>query len=245
MPKTDVVILAAGIGSRLAPVTDTQPKCLTDLNGKSLINRVVEQFLAHDDVQKVHVVIGYLGDQIVEALSKYGDRVSTVMNETFRTTNNLFSFTLSQPSLVPDSQLILLNGDCAYEDEIIDAVVKSSDARSQVVVDSSIYMDESMKVSIDDTGVISHIAKTITQEDAFATSIDLYRLVAMDKATLLAKADSIFATSGLNTWTEVALAECFADGSIEATPLDIAGARWYEIDNHEDLAAAQALFTGL
>ena len=65
----DVVILAAGIGSRLAPLTDDQPKCLTDLNGKSLILRVVEQFLGHVDVHHITVVVGYLGDQITDALA--------------------------------------------------------------------------------------------------------------------------------------------------------------------------------
>ncbi len=238
----DVVILAAGIGSRLAPVTDTQPKCLTDLNGKSLILRVVEQFLSHSEVAKINVVVGYLGDQIIEALKPYGDRVSITTNEVFRTTNNLYSFALTKEALNSQNTLVLLNGDCAYDDEIVSAIVKSDSVRSQVAADAGIYMEESMKISTDSSGKINHIAKTITEEDAHATSIDLYRLVPSDKVTLFEKAAAIFESSGLNTWTEVALAECFADGSIIAEPLEVTGYRWYEIDNLDDLRAAQELF---
>lgn len=243
MHKYDVVILAAGIGSRLAPVTDTQPKCLTDLNGESLIIRVVKQFLEKQNVEKIFVVVGYLGDQVSEALSPYGDRVQTVDNEAFRSTNNLYSFSLTSKYLDSSNSLILLNGDCAYDDEIIEAITETQADSSQVVSDSGTYMEESMKISVDDTGRIKHIAKTITEDEAYATSIDLYRLTPADKDTLLAKAAEIFETSGLNTWTEVALDECFADSSIYALPLDIAGHRWYEIDNLEDLEAAQRLFS--
>lgn len=238
----DVVILAAGIGSRLAPLTDDQPKCLTDLNGQSLILRVVEQFLGHDSVARVNVVVGYLGEQITAALAPYGDRVTTVTNDIFRTTNNLYSFTLAADNLVEGRTLVLLNGDCAYDDDIIDAVVNSQSATSQVAADSDIFMEESMKITVDDAGTITRIAKTITEDEAAATSIDMYRLIPADSARLLAKAQQIFDVSGLNTWTEVALAESFADGSIVAHPLDIAGQRWYEIDTLEDLDAAQRLF---
>lgn len=239
----DVVILAAGIGSRLAPLTDDQPKCLTDLNGKSLILRVVEQFLGHADVHHITVVVGYLGDQITDALAPYGSRVSTVVNPDFRSTNNLYSFTLAQVNLVDSHTLVLLNGDCAYDDEIIRDIVESRAATSEVAADSDVFMEESMKITTGPNGDITHIAKTITEVEAHATSIDLYRLISGDKGVLLEKAASIFETSGLNTWTEVALAECFADGSIVARPLDIAGHRWYEIDTLEDLDAAQQLFS--
>jgi choline kinase len=238
----DVVILAAGIGSRLAPLTHDQPKCLTDLNGQPLIIRVVEQFLRHSAVSQITVIEGHLGEQIVGALSGYGPRVNTVHNDIYLTSNNLYSFTLAKSRLVEDHVLALLNGDCAYDDDVIDAVVASSAPTSEVVADCGTYMEESMKVTLGINGYINGIAKTITEADSYATSVDLYRLVPGDKEALLRKAQSIFDNAGLNTWTEVALAECFADGSITAIPLDISGKRWYEIDTLEDLSAAQQLF---
>jgi choline kinase len=81
------VILAAGDGSRMGSLTPTQPKCLLEVGGRSLIEAQVGS-LARFGVHDITIVVGYRGDRIRERLK---NRVSYVENRRYRETNSLYS----------------------------------------------------------------------------------------------------------------------------------------------------------
>ena len=64
------VILAAGMAKRLRPLTDTKPKCLLEVGGKTLLERTVSA-MQQAGVTEFVVVTGYRADQIREFLTTH------------------------------------------------------------------------------------------------------------------------------------------------------------------------------
>ena len=159
----------------------------------------------------------------------------------YATTNNMYSAYLGIKAMFPDGNIrpfYMMNADVFYDASVITALEK--DARSNlVVVDMGRYIEESMKV-IEKDGRLVAISKQITPEEALGCSIDVYKFGADGGKTFFDRCvEYIEVKKELKKWSEVALNDAFADSTFQACPLE---GRWLEIDNHEDLAAAEALF---
>jgi len=108
-----------------------------------------------------------------------------------------------------------------------------------IACDRSQHFDESMKVTIKD-GKINHINKQIKKADAYSVSIDIYKITKKTSVLLFEIIrDFIEVKKDLNSWTEVALDKIFDKTQFKPYVID---KRWFEIDNHEDLAKAEIIF---
>ena len=127
------IILAAGEGKRLRPLTDYTPKSLVNIWGKSLLERQLEQ-LKSFEIEDVTVVTGFCKEKI-EALG-VSTGIRTVFNEEYNSTNMVFSLskTLSDLQCCTDKETLILYGDIAYCDSHLEALIKvSSDAPMSVL----------------------------------------------------------------------------------------------------------------
>jgi len=243
MNTFDVVILAAGVGSRLRPITDAVPKCLVPVNGRSILARLLDQLcdtkLRDFPGIKIYVVAGYLSHQVQVLAEQYGSAVNVIINETYVTTNNMYSFFLAFPHLNPHSDLILVNGDCVYDPRILPMVFSAPG--SVIAVDSSVYYEESMKVAVVGD-VVRGISKKLPPAPGIHTSIDLYKFSGDVKSELLSIVHQFVTSGNLTQWTEVAINELVYREHVQVKTCDIAGASWVEIDTLEDLAQASKLF---
>ena len=117
-----VIVLAAGIGSRLKPHTDKLPKCLLPVGGKSLLARNLDLLFHHSNLQ-VTVVTGYLEDKIKTAVKNEfsGKDVRFVSNSEYNSTNNAFSLALALKK-VP-GPFALMDGDLILDKNLLDAFV--------------------------------------------------------------------------------------------------------------------------
>ena len=89
-------------------------------------------------------------------------------------------------------------------------------------------------------GRLVAISKTIEPEEALGSSIDVYKFGPVGGKVFLNRCIEYIEQKGeLRLWSEVALNDAFSDAVFKACPLD---GRWFEIDTHEDLAAAEILF---
>lgn len=232
------VILAAGLGSRLRPITNEVPKCMVPVNGIRIIDKQIDNLLVNG-ITEIYVVDGYKAEKLADHLKEKYPQVHIVSNPRYAVTNNMYSLYLTA-QYVKGEEFLLMNSDVYFDATIIKGMIEGENL-SKIACDRSDYMEESMKITLDgDT--INHISKKITNEDHFAVSIDVYRISKEDSLTLFKEVeDIIIGRKDENSWTEVALDNIFKDANFK--PYVISG-RWFEIDNHDDLNKAEEIFKG-
>ncbi|MBH33091.1 MAG: hypothetical protein CMB75_01655 [Euryarchaeota archaeon] len=236
------IILAAGIGSRLFPLTKETPKCCIEVSGKSIIRRITDQLLSCDPHMEIIVVAGYKFQVVEEEMKRYPENIILIENKEYLTTNNMESCRIGiKMRKSPDKGCLIINGDCAYSQDIIRRVYESD--RSCIATDSSIFNEENMKILISNDKVTA-ISKSITEKQGGITSIDLYNFSAGDLEILNSIIEKYNQSGDRNKWTEVAINDLFSIQGISIQSLDIAGEKWIEIDNHDDLEMARNLWRG-
>lgn len=241
--RCSAVILAAGVGSRLKPLTDRLPKCLVPVAGRPILSHSLEALAppAREGYCDVVVVVGHYGDQIAAYARERYPFARIVWNHDYLQTNNMFSLYLAMAIVAPSQDLVFMNGDCLYEPAILPRAITQS--RTAVFCDPHCeYNAESMKITIADDGVVSGIAKQIPRADAYAVSCDLYAVHAEDTEVLRREIHGYLTRGQLNSWTEVALDAVMRRRDLRFTARAVDG-YWYEIDNHDDLAAATTKLT--
>lgn len=230
------VLLAAGLGTRLRPITNEVPKCMVPVNGMPIIEKQINN-LVENGVEEIFVVAGYKRDVLKAFLNEKFPFVYVIDNDVYDTTNNMFSLFMAK-DLVRGSEFLLMNSDVFHDANIETGMINSKEA-NMVACEYGRYIEESMKITVDD-GVITHISKQIPPQEAYATSIDVYKIGVEAGDILFDMCIDIIENQGnRNSWTEVALDKIFS--KVEFNPYKIEG-RWFEIDNYEDLAAAEELF---
>lgn len=234
------VILAAGLGTRLRPITDKVPKCMVPVNGVCIIDKQISNLLK-GGVSEIIVVAGYKSNILREHLKKY-DFIKIVDNVRYAETNNMYSLYLAY-QYINDSEFLLMNSDVYFDANIIEGLLESEwNGKSLIACDKNGYIEESMKIMTNDQGIIKHISKKISELEYYAVSIDVYKLNRQASKTLLDQIkNTIEVKKNENSWTEVALDGIFTQCNF--MPYSIKG-RWFEIDDHDDLHKAEEIFKG-
>jgi choline kinase len=232
-----VIILAAGIGSRLRPLTNDLPKCMIQVNSKHLIERVVNQLKKSDNKIEINIITGYKSDVLKKFYN--GTDINIIENTIYDETNNMFSLYLGMKEVINYENLIVLNADCIYDDQIVSQLV--SFKGSCIAIDNSFYDEESMKVIIK-KNLVRSISKEFKNNDDVATSIDLYKFDKITAQDLFNIIEKYIDNKDINKWTEIAINDLLQKEEIEVKPFEINGSRWYEIDTLEDLDKAEKLF---
>jgi len=231
------LILAAGMGTRLRPLTDKIPKCLVPVNGVPIIAKQIEN-LIDNGIREIYIVSGYKSDILESVLKGSYPFVNIVLNANYGETNNMYSAYLTRDVLY-GNEFILMNGDVFFDESVISELLKPMYLNS-IVVEKGVYNDESMKVRVDNTNRIVEISKKIPEILAYGVSIDVYKFSAEASKSFFEKIREIVEVHGkLNEWTEVALNEILSKVKFEPCPLK---GRWVEIDNYEDLKFAEEIF---
>jgi HAD superfamily hydrolase (TIGR01450 family) len=142
-----------------------------------------------------------------------------------------------------NKSFILNNADLSIDSSIVKKMVCCK-KENIVAVDTNVFNEENMKISVNDMGYISDISKKISENDAFACSIDFYKFSATAGKIFFDEIVRIIeGESNRKDWTEVAMQRLFASQTLLFEPFDIAGSAWVEIDNYEDLALSDHLFS--
>ena len=113
------LILAAGMGKRLGEYTRNNTKCMVEVNGTHLIDRMIKQ-LAPLGLDRLVMVVGYHGRELMEYLGneRYGLRIEYVENPVYDRTNNIYSLALAKEWLRADDT-ILLESDLIFDDTML------------------------------------------------------------------------------------------------------------------------------
>lgn len=230
------LILAAGMGTRLKELTSSHPKCLTIVQGETILERQISSFL-QSGITEIYVVIGYMAEEILKRYSERWSNVTFIINEEYATTNNMYSCFLARKYL-DGHEFFLINGDVFLDPEILFRV---GDQRDVLCLDSQYYKEDSMKVILKD-GQIRKISKTISEKDSKGSSIDLYCFSSKSSIIYFSYIAN-YLQENVTHWNEIALNQLFSQQILNFQGFDIYPLRWEEIDNLEDLERAWLKFS--
>ena len=230
------LILAAGLGTRLAPITNDRPKSLVPVNGKPILLKQIEN-LHKNDIYDITIVSGYKADILEKSVHERYPEIKIIESVDYATTNNMYSAYLAKEAL-SGSEFLMMNADVFFDTSVITALLKFEEPNA-IVTDIGTYIEESMKV-VEKNGHLIKISKAIEPGEALGASIDVYKFSADGGKTFFDKCtEYIENKKELKLWSEVALNDILDKVIFKACPLE---GRWLEIDNHDDLAAAEELF---
>ena len=168
------IILAAGMASRLRPLTDTTPKCLHKIGERSLLQRSIDALISNG-IKEIVIVTGYLHNQIEDFVKQQYPNVniSFIHNEVYDSTNNIYSLWLARPK-ADGEEILLLDSDLLYDPEIITRIL-STNAENVLTLIRHDLGEEEMKV-VTDSSVIIEISKTCSPSDAIGESLGIEKM---------------------------------------------------------------------
>ena len=235
------IVLSAGQGRRLLPLTENCPKCLLPVNGEKTMLTLQLEALARCGVDRATVVVGFGADQVEHFATTHlvpGLAVETLFNPFHSTTDNLVTCWLARQAM--HGEFLLLNGDTLFEDALLRRVLDAPQAPVTVTVDhKSAYDDDDMKVSLDPNGRLLAIGKDLPAATVGAESIGMIAFRESGaKIFVDALERAIHEPVALRRWYLSVVNDLAQQTAVET--VSIHGLWWCEIDSPEDLAAARA-----
>ncbi len=237
----NVIVLAAGTGSRLRPLTDELPKPLVRLAGKPLIRHTLDMFSQLEQCADSGIIVvgGYRFDTLQNYLRtsipvSVKEKV-TLLENTRYTEGNLITLITAMKYLVGD--VLIMNADHVYPVELMNTFLDwdSDDIRIACDFDRNLTHDD-MKVLLDSEGYLKMIHKKLTEFSGGYIGMTLVPAIKMDvyRNAILEIQDSI----GNEAVVENVL-EFLGDSSDAPKMVDLSGFGWLEIDTTDDLAKAE------
>ncbi len=234
------LILSAGQGSRLLPLTAEKPKCLLPIGPYGLIEWQLLQLVA-SGVHEIVVVVGYGADQVETVLDKWrrpGIEIRTVFNPFFNVADNLASCWLARHEMGQD--FLILNGDTLFEADILQKVLASPSAPITITIDRKrAYDADDMKVHVDGDRLLA-VGKTLSADETNGESIGMLLFRDSGPRLFTDALDQFMHTpEGLKTWYLRVIDRLAKTGAVVATSIE--GMSWGEVDFLEDLDRARQM----
>jgi len=166
------IILSAGQGRRLLPLTERIPKCLLTVQGQSLIRWQIDA-LTRCGIEDIVVVVGFGADQLESRLAEFAgsQRIRTLYNPFYASTDNLVSCWVARAEM--QEEFLLLNGDTLFEMPVLERLLAAPLHPVTLAIDcKDRYDDDDMKV-IRDGGRLVHVGKKLPLDRVDAESIGM------------------------------------------------------------------------
>ena len=237
---TTALLLAAGIGSRLYPLTRNEPKCLTIVNAMSILERLISCLNQHG-FKRLVVITGHLENHIRDFLgNQAGDiKIDYVFSPLYKTTNNIYSLWMAREII--NEPFLLLESDLVFDESLLDDMLypdRIAVAKMQPWMDGTcVTINQSQEV------------KAFWAGNAYSfgaikyKTVNIYSISLNSWHCIVKKLDQHISEGKVNDYYETVFAEMIADGSLFFKIVSFDGKPWYEIDTIEDLAEAEKLFS--
>lgn len=233
------VILAAGMASRLRPLTDDRPKCLLQVGNRCLLQRTVDA-LVSAGIGELVVVTGYRGNMIRDFLNgHYRDvQFHFIDNPDYPTTNNIYSLWLTK-SFVAGKDFILLDSDILFDPQIIKVML--AEKKTALALNRHELGEEEIKVIVDSDNCVTEISKVCEISKAVGESVGIEKMNADYSEALFAElAQMIEKEQQVNIFYERAFERLIAQGH-QFRIIDTTDYFSIELDTVEDFNKAKEL----
>lgn len=233
------VLLAAGRGERMGPLTREIPKALLSVGRLSIVSRAVSTLFTQG-ISFVTVVDGFAGERLrADLTQEFGsDRFEFVRNEAFDRTNNAYSLWLARG----EGPFLLLDGDVVFESAVLSHLLGDPRPDRLALRTQGEVCEEDMKVRLGSGGRVLRIGKDIPMREAAGESIGIAAISArLSRLLFDTLARRLFREGRFQEWYEASFQELIEGGeTISAT--DLGSLRCVEVDTPEDLDFARDLF---
>lgn len=235
------VILSAGQGKRLLPLTEQRPKCLLTFNGRTLLEWQI-MCLAENGIRDITVVTGFHADSVDTALQsrpRDGISVRTLFNPFFEVADNVGSCYLAR-DLMEQGPFMLINGDTIFHPYLLAKAIAQASGPVTVTIDRKDRYDaDDMKVHFEGDRLMS-IGKTLTTEEANGESIGMLFFSAEGGRMFTSELGrALHDAAGLKRWYLSVVHSLAQKGAVRVA--QIVGEEWCEVDYPKDLTLANAL----
>jgi len=238
----NAVILAAGLGSRLKPMTYEEPKCFTEVNGKTIIEQLLAA-LEKNGIKNTVIVVGYLGHIIQKRLGdRYGNMtLSYIESKVYKETNSMYSAWLARHTL--EKGALLIEGDTVFDEILIEKALNSDEDKSYWVLDRfRPEYDGSLCIGqpggrIEDHRIVR--GKLSEYKDTYFKSTGVLKVTSGYGKLFSKWLDRYVQENDVKIYYDIVIARHLKDAPLYI--LDITGTRWFEIDTPEDLVRAEQI----
>lgn len=234
------VILAAGAGSRLKPLTDNLPKCLLKAGGKSILEMTIDNLLETGN-SEIIIVTGYLEEKIREFIKNRYPllKITFIHNSSYTSTNNIYSLWLVKNEVMGDDML-MMDSDIIFDKSIISRLLASGYKNCLALKRHDVH-EEEIKVRVDAKGRVFEIGKNVIPSEAAGESIGIEIFGKDTLPDLFGIIERmVVAEKKVNVFYEAAFQE-LADKKNDLFVVDTTEYPCMEIDTKEDLIAADEL----
>lgn len=239
------LIIGAGQGKRLLPLTEIKPKALLEVGGKSLLEWQVES-LAACGVEEIVVLAGFNRDAVAEALADFARRwpavdFRLVYNPFYGVADNLATCWMARHEMAGD--FLLMNSDTLFSQPVLETLLDSAPAPISLAVDHKPrYDDDDMKVELQGTRLVD-IGKSLPAERVQAESIGMLYFRGEGPQRFVEALEATMAKpEALRQWYLSVIAALAPQLEIQA--VTISGHDWCEIDYPVDIQNARRMVAG-
>jgi choline kinase len=232
------VILLAGIGSRLHPLTLDRPKSLLPMGGSTTLHHMITKLHRHG-ITSFIVICGHMQEMIEAYIHEFFPDLDLcfVRNEHYLDTNTGYSLMLARPALAGEG-FVKLDGDVMFDEAILQRLMAYPPTASVVCVDHTAVNEEVIKVICHPDGTIARIGNRIAVDEAIGESIGIEKISAEVATVLFDRLEQMMKSKdSWKNYYEVAYDDIIQSGAQFVT-LDITGLKWVEMDTNQDYQQA-------
>jgi choline kinase len=229
------IIVAAGEGNRLRPLTESRPKAMIEIDNISLIHRSLV-ILKDEGVSEIAIVVGYRGEMIQEHLAEFN--ITWFSNPRYQSTNNMASLHIALSFITED--FLYLHSDLIYDPQLIRQIVTDKNP-NVLLVEKKACNEEDMKVRVD-RGVLVESNKEIPLFESYGEWTGIAKFSSAFSRQLFKYISILLEQGHQQAYDTLAFTGLARSGN----PIHIAeftGLPWIEIDTWDDLEQARQLFS--
>tara|TARA_Y100000310_G_scaffold267407_1_gene279379 strand:- start:772 stop:1485 length:714 start_codon:yes stop_codon:yes gene_type:complete len=231
------LILNSGIGKRLSPLTDQNPKCLTKLNGKTILGHEVENIL-HYGINDFIITVGPFEEKIKEFMTENFPEVNVtyVKNPDYESTNAIYSLWLTRHLI--DDDILTMHGDMVFDKKLLGNLLDYKNPNCALVNNKIEPPEKDFKGKIEN-GIVKTISVNISGENTFFLA-PIYKFSKEGFNLLLDEIDKFVKEGNVKVYGEEALNRIY--DKINLCPVYFGEEFCMEIDDLNDLEIAKKSF---
>lgn len=240
------VILAAGMGKRLKDLTRDNTKCMIQVNGVTLIERMLRQIEKHN-LSRIVIVVGYEGQKLIEYINTLNIKTPIIYinNPVYDKTNNIYSLALAKDWLCKEDTL-LFESDLIFEDSVLEVLLNDSRETLALVDKYESWMDGTCVKLDPNDGIEAFVpGKNFKFEEIadYYKTVNIYKFSKHFSCTYYVPFLEAYQSAlGENEYYEQVLRIITMLDEPEIKAKRLSGQLWYEIDDIQDLDIAASMF---